>query len=402
MSEDAREKLLREGLEGGAAEAEAPSFPALSFNDLELAGGELRFGPYQLVEKIAGGGMAEIFRVYHAARPNEPLALKLIRSDKSDDGAFQKMLVDEARIAGMLRHPNIARVLGLHEAHGQLGLVLEFVDGIDLIQAQAVLRERHARFPLMVAVHVLVELLDGLDFAHEVRDEAGEPLHVVHRDVSPGNVMIDVRGHVRIVDWGIARAKDRGSGTDAGQVKGKFRYMAPEQITGGVAGPHTDVYAAAVTFWELLAGKRVYDELDVPQLMMVVSKGQAPPLRDARRDVPDALVAVYERATASSLERRFRTARQAAEAFRACGVAIDRELARQRLAQLPMAARLIDRRRGYERAVLLAKSAATEGDLEDAVLRALEEPDRVERLEVDRDAVADAERLRAAERGPRR
>jgi serine/threonine-protein kinase len=214
--------------------------------------------------------------------------------------------------------------------------------------------------------------------------------------------MIDVRGHVRIVDWGIARAKDRGSGTDAGQVKGKFRYMAPEQITGGVVGPYTDVYAAAVTFWELLAGKRVYDELDVPQLMMVVSKGQAPSLRDARRDLPDALVAVYERATASNPERRFRTARQAADALRACGVALDREVARQRLAQLPMAARLIDRRRGYERAVLLAKSAATEGDLEDAVLRALEEPDRVERLDVDRDAVADAERLRAAERGPRR
>lgn len=354
---------------------------------------EPRFGPYRVVEKIAGGGMAEIFKVYHETRPDQYLALKLIRPDKSDDGSFRKMLIDEAKIAGRLKHPNIARVLGLHETEGQMGLILEFVDGIDLIQAQAVLRERQARFPLPVALHLLAEMLEGLDFAHKVRDETGELLQVVHRDVSPGNIMVDVRGNVRIVDWGIARAKSRAAQTDAGQVKGKFRYMAPEQITGNLSGPASDVYSAAMTFWEILAGHRIYDELDVPQLMMKVSRGEAPPLNDARRDVPQELIAVYQKMTARDPLRRYQTAREALEDIHRLPIDILVHECRQRLSHLPRAARELDIRKGYERAVLQAKSAAT-SDLEDALLRALEDPDRIERVEVDWNALSDAERMR--------
>lgn len=373
-----------------------PSFASTAPNG-DLLGG-VSFGPYRVVSKIAGGGMAEVYKVFHEARPHDPLALKIIRPDKSDDGSFRRMLVDEAKIAGRLKHPNIARVLGLHESDGTLGLILEFVEGIDLIQVQAVLRERQMRFPLPVALHLLQQVLLGLDFAHNVKDERGEALQVVHRDVSPGNIMVDVRGHVRIVDWGIARAKNRGAFTDAGQVKGKFRYMAPEQITGKNVGPFTDVYAAALTFWELLAGQRIYDHLDVPQLMMVVSKGDAPPLVDARADVPSELIAVYEHATARSPERRYQTAGEFLAALKAVPIGIDVEMAQDRLSQLPGAARFLDTRKGYERAVLQAKSAATEADLEGAVLRALEEPDRVERVDVDWQALKQAERVRAMER----
>ncbi len=362
------------------------------------ADGPQSFGPYRVTEKIAGGGMAEVYKVYHEARPHDPLALKLIRADKSDEGAFKSMLVDEAKIAGRLKHPNIARVLGLHEADGQMGLILEYVDGIDLVQAQAVLRERQARFALPVALYVLRQALEGLDFAHNVRDESGEQLQVVHRDVSPGNIMIDVLGRVRIVDWGIARARRRDAITDAGQVKGKFRYMAPEQITGKNVAPYTDVYAAAVTFWEIVAGKRIYDELDVPKLMMVVSRGDAPALTEARGDVPPELAAVYAKATERNPDKRFQTARELADAIDRLPLHIDVEQAKQRLAQLPLAARLMDGRRGYERAVLMAKSAASDGDLEGALMRALEDPDRVERVPVDRNAVGEAERLRQARR----
>jgi len=368
--------------------------------ELQLVDGPASFGPYRVAEKLAGGGMAEVYKVYHEARPNDPLALKLIRQDKNDEGAFRHMLVDEAKIAGRLRHPNIARVLGLHEADGELGLILEYVDGIDLVQAQSVLRERQNRFTLPVAVYVLRQVLEGLDFAHNLKDEQGEPLQIVHRDVSPGNVMIDVVGRVRIVDWGIARARRRDpmTMTDAGQVKGKFRYMAPEQITGKAVSPCTDVYAAAVTFWEIVAGKRIYDELDVPKLMMVVSRGDAPALTDARADVPSELADVYARATARNPDRRFQTAREMLDALDKLTMKIDVDQAKQRLAQLPMAARLLDGRKGYERAVLMAKSAATEGDLEGALLRALEEPDRVEHVEVDWNALDEAERLRQARR----
>lgn len=359
-----------------------------------------KLGPYQVVDKIAGGGMAEIYKVFHEARPSEFLALKMIRADKSNDAEFRKMLVDEAKIAGRLRHPNIARVLGLHDQDGLMGLILEFVEGIDLIRAQAVLRERRARFPLPVAIHLLREVLAGLEFAHHVRDENGETLGVVHRDVSPGNIMVDVKGNVRIVDWGIARAKNRAAATDAGQVKGKFRYMAPEQITGNHSGPHTDVYASALTFWEILAGRRVYDELDVPQLMMKVSKGEAPPLPAARPDLPAELIAVYAKATAREPSRRFASAQEFHDALGQLPVAIDIESCKERLRQLPLAARLMDSRKGYERAVLQAKSVASAGNLEDAVLKALEEPDRVERVDVDWDALGEAERLRAKPRAP--
>jgi eukaryotic-like serine/threonine-protein kinase len=357
------------------------------------------FGPYRVIDKIAGGGMAEIYKVTHEARPDEPLALKVIRPDKTDDGSFRKMLLDEAKIAGRLKHPNIARVLGLHEHAGEMGLILEYVDGIDLIQAQAVLRERQARFPVDVALELLAQTLEGLEFAHRVHDEHGEPLQVVHRDVSPGNIMIDTRGRVRIVDWGIARAKTRAAHTDAGQVKGKFRYMAPEQITGNQVGPFSDLYAASITFWEVIAGRRVYDELDVPQLMMKVSRGEAPPLESARSDVPPELVAVYRRATVRDPERRFQTAREMLESLRDIPIVVDSNACRQRLAQLPSAARLMQIRRGYERAVRDAKSAAN-ADLEDALLRALEDPDRIERVEVDRASLSEAEALRKKNRLP--
>lgn len=352
------------------------------------------FGPYRLVEKIAGGGMAEIYRVYHETRPRDALALKVIRADKSDDPEFRKMLVDEAKIGMRLKHPNIARVLGFHESDGMVGLILEFVDGIDLVRAQALLRDGRARFPLDVAVHLLSELLAGLDFAHRVKDDKGELLQVVHRDISPGNIMIDVRGGIRIVDWGIARAKNRAAATDAGQVKGKFRYMAPEQITGNYAGPYTDVYAAAVTFWEVLAGRRAYDELDVPQLMMKVSRGDAPSLTDARADLPPELIQVYQKATTRDPERRYQSASAFLEALDSVPLAVDPITCRERLSQLPTAARLADTQRGYERAVLHAKSVASTADLEGALLRALEEPDRVEHVDVDWNALSDAEKLR--------
>jgi serine/threonine-protein kinase len=354
------------------------------------------FGPYRVVEKIAGGGMAEIFKVFHESRPDKFFALKRIRSDRSDDPDFRKMLVDEAKIASRLKHRNIAGVLSLQEANGTLGLLLEYVDGIDLIRAMRVLRERNARFPTDVAIHILRETLEGLEFAHGVKDERGEPLHVVHRDVSPGNVMIDLEGQVRIVDWGIARAKNRIANTETGHVKGKFRYMAPEQITGNPAGPHTDVYAAAITFWEVLANRRIYDDIELPQMMMRVANADVPSLDEARSGLPRQVHAVFKKATAKEPARRYPTARAFIDALKELPVTIDPDNCRLRMRKIPLQARLQDETKTYERAVMRAKTAAERdlGDLEDALLRALESPDRVERVSIDRERLSDAEQLR--------
>ncbi len=351
------------------------------------------FGAYRILEKIAGGGMAEIYKVRRDAEPSELYALKLVRADRSDDPEFRQMLIDEAKIASRLRHPNIARVIELQEHSGELGLILQFVAGIDLIRAARALRERDEVLRLDAALYLLLEVLAGLEFAHQVRDDQGELLHVVHRDVSPGNIMIDVDGHVRIVDWGIARAKNRVAQTDVGHVKGKFRYMAPEQITGQAVGPAADIYSAMITFWELLANERAYDETELPQLMMKVSRGEAPRLEDARPGLPKKLLQVYKKATHKDPSRRYDSAGDLADDIEALELIGSIEEARARLRRLAVGARLADGRRRYERAVRDAKVSASKDDLEGALLRALQEPDRVERVDLDDSQPVPAERL---------
>ncbi len=351
------------------------------------------FGAYRILEKIAGGGMAEIYKVRRDAEPSELYALKLVRADRSDDPEFRQMLIDEAKIASRLRHPNIARVIELQEHSGELGLILQFVAGIDLIRAARALRERDEVLRLDAALYLLLEVLAGLEFAHQVRDDQGELLHVVHRDVSPGNIMIDVDGHVRIVDWGIARAKNRVAQTDVGHVKGKFRYMAPEQITGQAVGPAADIYSAMITFWELLANERAYDETELPQLMMKVSRGEAPRLEDARPGLPKKLLQVYKKATHKDPSRRYDSAGDLADDIEALELIGSIDEARARLRRLAVGARLAVGRRRYERAVRDAKVSASKDDLEGALLRALQEPDRVERVDLDDSQPVPAERL---------
>ena len=375
-----------------------PPPPSGSFSpdDLALLRRQPRvFGAYRVVEKIAGGGMAEIFRVEAADGRSGPLALKLIRADRSDDHEFRQMLIDEAKIASRLTHPNIARVIELHDADGELGLILQYVDGIDLIRAERILRDRRTALAPDAAVLLLLEALDALEFAHNVRDDAGELLNVVHRDVSPGNIMIDLDGRIRIVDWGIARARNRMAHTEAGHVKGKFRYMAPEQITGQGVGPPTDLYSLAVTFWEILAGHRIYDDEDLPQLMMRVSKGDLPSLESARAGLPKGLHTVYKKATARDPAKRYKSARAFAEALEGLGVLEDEDAAREKLREVALAARLTDQRRGYERAVRKVRNAPHAQELEGALLRALEEPDRVELIEVNSGKMLHADTLSA-------
>jgi eukaryotic-like serine/threonine-protein kinase len=351
-----------------------------------------RFGSFVVVEKIASGGMAEIYKA-HLEGTDECVALKRIRPDCDDDPEFRKMMLDEAKIASLLEHPNIARVLGVEACGDQLGLILEYVDGLDLGRLKKVVRDTKAELGLEVAIHVVREVLEALDFAHNVKDEHGEYLNVVHRDISPGNVMIDVLGRVRLVDFGIARAQNRLAKTEAGNVKGKFRYMAPEQIKGLSVGPYTDVYSTAILLWELLTGRRIYDEASVGQLMIKVAAGDVPSLREACGDLPRALYAVFARATALEPSDRYASARAFADALDSVLFEYDAGRCRRELADLVIAARTSDRQKGFERAKVRARFAAERDtdDLEDALLRALESPDRVERVKIDWENLRNAE-----------
>jgi serine/threonine-protein kinase len=332
------------------------------------------------VERIASGGMAEIYTVGHHAAPDHLYALKRIRSDCDDDIEFKRMLLDEATIASALNHPSIASVLEVVQDDGQMGLIMEYVDGQDLGRLKKHLKDRETTFSLELAIHIVKKVLDGLDYAHNAKDENGEYLNIVHRDVSPGNVMIDVRGHVKIVDFGIARAQNRLAKTEAGNVKGKFRYMSPEQIRGDITGPATDVYSTAVCLWELLAGKRIYDDVSVAQLMIKVANAQVPSLNDARRGLPRHLHKVFKKATTMEEADRYASARAFADALDSVLAEYDAERCRRELESLVREAQQKEHKGRFEQAVARARIAA-ENDLEDAILSALEDPDRVERVD---------------------
>jgi serine/threonine protein kinase len=255
---------------------------------------------------------------------------------------------------------------------------MELVEGVDLTRLQRFRQRRgDAPWPLELAVYVLWQVLEGLDYVHDARDEGGRFLHLVHRDVSPGNVMLDAEGEVKLVDFGIAKAASCPGATEAGHVKGKYRYMAPEQIRGETATPASDIYASAVVLWELLSGARVYDELGVAPLMIRVANAQLPSLREARPGLPDALYRAFERATALDPAARFPSAKAFQEALEGALFEFDQGACRQALTALVRAARADASRLSLERALERARGAA--GGLERAILSALEAPDRVER-----------------------
>lgn len=344
--------------------------------------GELgRFGPYLVVDSIASGGMAQIYKVRHEGDLETNYALKCIRPDCDDDPEFRRMLLDEARITGQLDHPNINRVLDVVHDEGRVALLLEHVEGIDLVGLKRHLRQEKRVLPLPLALHILREVLSALDYAHRATGVDGEPLNVVHRDVSPGNVMIDIHGRVILIDFGIARAQGRLAQTEVGSVKGKFRYMAPEQIKGAEVGARADVYAAGILLWELLSGRRIYDDIAVAQLMVRVANAEAPALADAREGLPEGLEAVYARATALMPEARFATAGDFAAAVEGVMGDVDPIEARRALSDFALQGSSVEQRKNYTQAVARARVAA-EHDLEDAILSALEQPDRIERVDV--------------------
>ena len=191
-----------------------------------------RFGPYVVIERVATGGMAEIFKVSFNDQPDQRYALKRIRPDCDEDVEFRRMMMDEAKIASALKHENIARVLDVVEHDGQLGLIMEYVDGVDLGRLKRHLKNKEIELDLELVIHVIKQVLVGLDYAHGAKDEEGDYLHVVHRDVSPGNVMIDVLGRVRLVDFGIARAHNP-AGQDGGrQRQGQVQVHGPRADQG--------------------------------------------------------------------------------------------------------------------------------------------------------------------------
>jgi serine/threonine protein kinase len=221
------------------------------------------FGDYLLTKPLGSGGMAEL---YCARRPGaagfeRTVVIKRIHAALIEDAQFVQMFINEAKIASRLVHPNIIQVYELGEVGGELFIAMEYVAGKDLTRLFRALykKQQHTRLPPLVAAFIAREVFRGLLYAHTHRNELGEPTPIVHRDISPPNIMVSYEGQVKLVDFGIAKALNSiGELTRAGVFKGKLSYMAPELFNGGSAGPQTDIFSAGVVLHELLAGKRLF------------------------------------------------------------------------------------------------------------------------------------------------
>ena len=192
------------------------------------------FGRYTLLERLAVGGMAEVFRAKITSSHGfeKILVIKRILPHLAADPNFVSMFIDEAKLTAQLTHPKIVQVLDFGEVRGQYFTALEYIDGFDALGLLRVAAQKRVHIPRALAVFIVSEVLEALDYAHNARDMEGKPMQIVHRDISPSNIFISKRGDVKLGDFGIAHAQRRESKTQAGTLKGKYGYMSPEQVVG--------------------------------------------------------------------------------------------------------------------------------------------------------------------------
>jgi eukaryotic-like serine/threonine-protein kinase len=240
------------------------------------------------------------------------VAIKRLHPHLAKEPEFVTMLTDEARVAGRIGHPNIVSTLDIVAVDGEVFLVMEYVAGLTLSALLKRAASQGERIPLGIANTIMAGVLHGLHAVHEARDENGRPLEVVHRDVSPQNILVGVDGVARVLDFGIAKAAGRLHTTRDGQLKGKVGYMAPEQLGAGSVDRRTDIYAAAVVLWEVLTGERLFEGDDAAAVFGSVLQKKVTPPSEKVPDVPGEI----DQATMRGLERepmrRFARARDMA------------------------------------------------------------------------------------------
>jgi serine/threonine protein kinase len=220
-----------------------------------------RCGRYQLLELLGRGGMADVYSAcrYDVQGPRTRFALKLLQRKWSMDPQLRAMFASEARLTTSLEHPNLVRVFETGEHLGLPFMVMEYVDGVSCAKILRAVASRGERFPTGAALVICSEVLKGLEHAHDARDGSGTPLGIVHRDVSPGNILISRTGRVKLADFGIARSTQIDHHTDPGQVKGKFGYMSPEQVMGDdELDAKSDLFSLGVVLTEMLLGRRLF------------------------------------------------------------------------------------------------------------------------------------------------
>ncbi len=276
-----------------------------------------RAGRYLIFDELASGGMAAVHlgRLLGSAGFVRTVAIKRIHPHFARDPDFVAMFTDEARLAARIRHPNVVSTLDFVTAERELFLVMEYIHGESLSKLLRATSLRKEVVPIPVAVGICIGILHGLHAAHEATTEAGAPLGLVHRDVSPQNVMVGQDGIARVVDFGVAKAAGRLQTTRDGKVKGKSGYVAPEQLRGRGVDRRADVYAAAVVLWETLTGHRLFVADSSAEVMRQVLTAEVAPPSAYRDGISPALDALVLRGLCRDPEARFATSLELALAL---------------------------------------------------------------------------------------
>jgi serine/threonine-protein kinase len=275
----------------------------------------MRLGRYETLQPIASGGMAVVHlaRALGAGGFERLVAIKVMHPHIASEPEFVAMFLDEARLAAQIRHPNVVGTIDVQEE--PLFLVMEYIEGPSLHVALRELRRRNEKLDVGVVLRVLHDALLGLHAAHEQKGSDGAPLEIIHRDVTPHNILLGVDGVSRITDFGVARAASRLSSTRGGQVKGKLSYMAPEQFHGQDIDRRVDVYAAGAVLYEALSGQQLFKADTEAALMGQIIRGVMTPLRTVEPRVPQVISDVCMRALSREPSDRYATAADLADAI---------------------------------------------------------------------------------------
>jgi eukaryotic-like serine/threonine-protein kinase len=293
--------------------------PDRATEDSTQDGGARTIGRYALHTEIAAGGMATV----HIGRLLGPVgfartvAIKKLHPPLAKDPEFVAMFLDEARLAARIRHPNVVSTLDVVATEGELFVVMEYVPGESLARLLRAVRTNNEMVPVPIAATIMVGVLHGLHAAHEARDERGEPLRIVHRDVSPHNILVGTDGDAHVIDFGIAKARGRMQVTRQGQIKGKLSYMPSEQLLGQPLDHRADVFAASIVLWEALTGQRLFQGVDDGDVYAKVLLGKVDPPSLHARELSPEIDEIVMRGLARDKTQRFSTAREMALALEA-------------------------------------------------------------------------------------
>jgi len=274
------------------------------------------FGRYVLTRLIGEGGMAEVYQasVRVAEGLTKWVVIKKIRADFADDRDFTRMFVDEAKIALSLNHANIVQVFDFGQIRGTFYLAMELIEGVDLMRLFHAVRAHEDAFPAVIGAYVGHQVASGLAYAHRKCDDYGAPLGIVHRDVSPHNLMLSWEGQVKILDFGIARTRKawdkEHSPPEIETIKGKVAYMSPEQAMGRPVDQRSDVYSLGVVLYELLTGELLFRTRDRLRALELVRTEAVPPILERAPDLPDELAHIVDKALARSPDQRWESARE--------------------------------------------------------------------------------------------